>query len=106
MKESNSEGVAIHAVPESCVGYPRGGGEALAGARAGWDMELRKRIPGCGRRGRRRNATRGGASARVPSRPRGVEDPKHAQKLSGREPRDPVVACEMVAGGDLEARKA
>jgi len=106
MKESNSEGVANHADPESCVGYSRGGGEALTGACAGWDMELRKRIPGCGRRGHWRNATRGGASARVPSRPRGVVDPMHAQKLSGREPRDPVVACEMVAGGDLEARKA
>ena len=36
MRESNSEGVANHAVPESCVGNPRGGGEALTGARAGW----------------------------------------------------------------------
>jgi hypothetical protein len=36
MRESNSEGVANHTVPESCVGFPRGGGEALTGAvRAG-----------------------------------------------------------------------
>ena len=105
MRESNSEGVATHADPESCVGFPRGGGEALTGARAGWVMELRKRIPGCGRGGRTRNATRGGASARVPSRPRGVVEPMHARNLSGREPRDPVVAGEMVAGSQREAAR-
>lgn len=41
MRESNSEGLANHTVPESCVGFPRGGGEALTGAvRAGlWSSE-------------------------------------------------------------------
>jgi hypothetical protein len=105
MRESNSEGVANHADPESCVGFPRGGGEALTGARAGWDTELRKRIPWCGRRGCRRNATRGGASARVPTRPRGVEDPKHVRNLFVREPRDPAEACKMDAGSSPEAEQ-
>jgi hypothetical protein len=36
MKEPHSEGVANHTDPESCVGFPQGGGEALTGARAGW----------------------------------------------------------------------
>ena len=36
MKESYSEGIANHTGPESCVGSPRGGGEALTGVRAGW----------------------------------------------------------------------
>ncbi len=35
MKESYGEGVANHTGPESCVGFPRGGGEALTGVRAG-----------------------------------------------------------------------
>jgi hypothetical protein len=35
MKESYGEGVANHTGPASCVGYPRGSGEALAGVRAG-----------------------------------------------------------------------
>lgn len=36
MKESDSEGVAIHADPESCAGGREGVGEALTGACAGW----------------------------------------------------------------------
>lgn len=36
MKESYSEGVANHTGLESCVGLPRGGGEALTEVRAGW----------------------------------------------------------------------
>ena len=35
MKEPYSEGIAHHTGPESCVGYPRGSGEALTGVRAG-----------------------------------------------------------------------
>ena len=35
MKESYGEGLATHTGPESCVVARKGGGEALAGARAG-----------------------------------------------------------------------
>jgi hypothetical protein len=35
MKESYGEGVASHTGPESCVGFPQGGGEALIGVRIG-----------------------------------------------------------------------
>lgn len=36
MKEPYSEGIANHTGPESCVGIPGGGGEALTGVRVGW----------------------------------------------------------------------
>lgn len=41
MKTPDIEGVANHGGPESCVGAREGVGEALTGARAGWDMEPR-----------------------------------------------------------------
>src|SRR5215210_1556193 len=41
MRESDTEGVAIHGGPESCVGVREGGGEALTGVRAGWAIEPR-----------------------------------------------------------------
>jgi hypothetical protein len=106
MRESYSEGLASHADPESCAGDREVVGEALTGAHAGWVWSSEIGILGCGRRGCRRNATRDGAQARVPSWPHGVEDPMHAWNLFVREPRDPVVACEMVAGGDQEAEEA
>lgn len=46
MKESYGEGVATHTDPESCVGLPQGGGEALTGARAGRAMEPRDQLFG------------------------------------------------------------
>ena len=41
MRESDTEGVATHGGPESCVGVREGGGEALTGVRAGWAIEPR-----------------------------------------------------------------
>jgi hypothetical protein len=43
MKEPYSEGIANHTGPESCVGFPGGGGEALTGVRAGWVFSREKR---------------------------------------------------------------
>ena len=44
MQEPYIEGVATHDVPESCAGFREGVGEALTGARIGWDMEPRNPI--------------------------------------------------------------
>ena len=41
MKESYSEGITNHTGPESCVGFPQGGGEALTGVCTGRDIEPR-----------------------------------------------------------------
>ena len=46
MKESNSEGVAIHTGPESCAAVREGGGEALTGGRAGWVLSREIHDPG------------------------------------------------------------
>jgi len=59
MKESYGEGVATHTDPESCVGLPRGGGEALTGAHAGrvlsreiYQLQGANAMPTAGRLGR------------------------------------------------------
>ena len=44
------EGVAIRIDPESCVGDPRGSGEALTGARTGQPSSRERSSPGCRRR--------------------------------------------------------
>lgn len=41
MKESDTEGLATHGGPESCVGDSRGRGEAWTGVRVGGAMEPR-----------------------------------------------------------------
>ena len=41
MRESNIEGLAVHDVPEPCVGVREGGGEASVGVRAGRAIEPR-----------------------------------------------------------------
>ena len=42
MKESYSEGIANHAVPESCGGTGNGIPEALTGEKAGWVLSSEK----------------------------------------------------------------
>ena len=44
MEEPYIEGVATHDGPESCVGFREEVGEALPGARIGWDIEPRNHI--------------------------------------------------------------
>jgi hypothetical protein len=59
MKEPYSEGIANHTGPESCVGFPGGGGEALTGVRAGWvfNREMQLTSEGADRFGRIWKAT-------------------------------------------------
>ena len=44
MRESDTEGLAIHGGPESCVCVREGVGEALTGVRAGWAIEPRNHL--------------------------------------------------------------
>lgn len=46
MRESNVEGVAIHDVPESCVGGREVDGEALTGVHAGWVSSREMQLSG------------------------------------------------------------
>jgi RNA-directed DNA polymerase len=41
MREPDTEGLATHGGPESCVCVCEGAGEALTGARVGWAIEPR-----------------------------------------------------------------
>ena len=45
MRESDTEGVAIHGGPESCVGVREGAGEALTGVRAGQPLSREIELP-------------------------------------------------------------
>jgi hypothetical protein len=93
MKEPDTEGVAPHGGPESCVGVREGDGEALTGERAGRAIEPRNQgdrgadaVASCGRQHRWRRY------ARAASGPRAVEEPVHVRNLHVREPGDPTVA--------------
>jgi hypothetical protein len=81
MKESYGEGVAIRTGPESCVGHPRGSGEALTGVHAGreWSREilLHFRVPTLWDR---RKAISGVSLTRGTSEPCAVEDLGHVWK--------------------------
>lgn len=93
MKESYGEGVAIHTGPESCVGHPRGGGEALTGVHAGrvWSRGILHyfRVPTLWDR---RKAISGVSLTRGTSEPCAVEDLGHAWKHLAREPGEPMFA--------------
>ena len=93
MKESYSEGVASHTDPESCVGLPRGGGEALTGARAGrvWSREIYE-TPRCRPHAHGGKATPSASLSRDAPGPGAVKDPEHVRKHLAREPGDPTTA--------------
>ena len=91
MKISYNEDLASHTGPESCVCCRKAAGEALTGGRAGQVLSRESRLtPGCRRRQNVRKATRNISISREMLRPRVVEDPVHAQKLSAREPGGPM----------------
>ena len=86
MQVPDSEGVANHTVPESCVRHRREARrEALTGVRVGQPLS-RERIlhSGCRRCYSERKATRSGALSRAPARPGVVGDPgMHVRSLHG-----------------------
>jgi hypothetical protein len=91
MKESHSEDEASHTGPESCEGVRKGALEALTGETAGRAIEPRKQDKFRGADalmagGRPHGMDR---QRQEPSRPCGVEEPRHAGTLPARKPGDP-----------------
>jgi hypothetical protein len=100
MQESYRKGVANHPGPESCGAYRKVRREALTGAHAGWVLSFDRSVLERRRCHGKRKATRTGPLTQGPGRLHGVADPRHAWKLSAREPGDPGGARrqEKVAG--------
>ena len=93
MRESYTEGVAIHGGRKPCVGVREGVGEASVAVRAGWAIEPRNGVsPGCRRRHGRRKATSSAALSRAVGGPCAVEEPRHVRNLNAREPGGPTLA--------------
>src|SRR6266496_3836433 len=92
MEELCAEGLATHGGPESCVDDPRGRGEALAGARAGWAIEPRNQKSGVPTLSEKWKATSLAALPRAAGGPRAVGEPWHVRNLHAREPGEPVPA--------------
>jgi len=91
MKESYSEGVAIHTGPESCGRARKGTDEALTGVHAGWVLNCEKPLPpltggplGCRPSGARGKATLGVPLCEALSDPAQSETPcMHGNTLHG-----------------------
>jgi len=96
------EGVANHPGPEPCEGSRKAVLEALDRGICRLGIELRNQMvrePTASDCKEGNNASHASASA---TRPCGVEDPKHAEKLHAREPGDPVAAREQCGAGRRE----
>src|SRR5947209_19223518 len=89
MQESYRKGVANHPDPESCGAYREVRREALTGAHAGWISSFVSSGLERRRCHDKRKATWTGSPTRDLGRLHGVGDPKHAWKLSAREPGGP-----------------
>ena len=92
MKESYSEGLAIHTGPESCGVAREDNVEALTGESAGRVFSRETSPPGRRRCQSRRKATSDAPLSRGVSEFRAVADPEHAPKHLAREPGDPAFA--------------
>jgi hypothetical protein len=88
MKEPDTEELATHGDPESCVGVREGAGEALTGARTGRVLShetAKSGVPTSWSKtegNTRVTAMRGGAG------PCGVVDSEHVRNILAREPGD------------------
>jgi hypothetical protein len=89
MRELYSEELAIHVVPESCVGDPRGRSEALTGVRTGWAIEPRYKRIGVPTRSDKAEGNIVGGVIREPlADPARSLEPGHVRELSMRENRE------------------
>jgi hypothetical protein len=87
VKVSDSEGLANHTGPESCVATGNGCSEALTGECAGRVLSPEiKVLPECRRAPNTRKAILDTPSRRGVGRPSGVEDSWHARKQLVRDP--------------------
>src|SRR5580700_5600568 len=89
MKESHREGIANHSDPESCAKHREVRREALTGVQAGWVLSFESNDRERRRRQVWRKAKRTASKTRDGGRLPGVGDPRHAWKLSAREPGGP-----------------
>lgn len=96
MKESYGEGIANHTGPESCVGFPQGGGEALTGVRVGRvlsrEILINSRMPTFWDRWK---ATSDVSLVRDTFGLCAVGDLEHVRKYLAREPGDPMITFGM-----------
>ena len=112
VKVSDSEGLANHTGPESCVVVGNGCGEALTGERAGRVLSSEiKVLSRCRRAPNTRKAIRHTPTRRGVGRLGGVEDPWHARKPLARDPGgatlglgEPKVRTENPRGYGRDAR--
>ncbi len=98
MKVSYVEDLANHIGPESFVYVRKEVREALTGENAGWVLSRERGCSsGCRRSQRIRKATRNTSQSQEVFWPRVVGDPRHAWKLSAREPGDPEFDLDRMA---------
>src|SRR6266702_8386476 len=104
MRESYREGVANHSGPEPCEGGGNVALEALDRGICRLGIELRNLVASGSRRCQpARKATLRSHENASEAQSRGVEDPRHAEKLHAREPGDPVAARRKCAGREERA---
>lgn len=105
MEEPDTEGVATHGGPESCVGDPRGRSEALTGVRAGRAMEPRnKQLRGADAVRKVEGNTACAVSARRTGAPRGRRNPS-TYGIPMRENREiPHSPTRVIAGWAAQER--
>ena len=99
MKESYREGVANHPGPEPCEGGRKAALEALDRGICRLGIELRNRTNRDAHGVRVPEGNTAACANASAQRSRGVEDPRHAEKLHAREPGGPVVARQATRAG-------
>jgi hypothetical protein len=104
VRDPDSEGVANHTVPESCVGCREAPYEALTGVRVGQPLSHESHFSGVPTLLLKRKATRTGTLQRAPGRPRAVRDPgMHGSSLHGNREISRLANC---CAGLVRAGKA
>ena len=107
MRVPDGEGVANHTVSESCARCREASREALTGVCVGQPLSHESHFSGVPTLLLKRKATRPGAPARVPVRPRVVRDPgMHGRSLHGNREISRLASCGtgLVRAGNARSR--